>query len=573
MTLTRLARKDVSSAVKTGLVYFSAVYLGTVEFLRHAFPSPDILNLPLSVVLGALLILLALPFSLILALDWQIRRRFSPVVTLRFRACVMATGLVLQLRQAQLFLRGGQTLTADLVAISPVVFVVVMVALSLALVLITFRLQESFRTFFYYFSPVALFLTLTVPLSVQTQNARFDDYSAREVEAPSPSRDPVYIVVFDELSYSALLGEDGEIDAQHYPNFARLGDESLQLTNATGNYFYTWVQVPEMIDATLALSGEYEVRLYEQTHRIAAYYADGCGHAYTCRDVNYVGQRSTTQLTLSVVARAFYFAAPAMLESAGRGLFHPILRSIGTISPSSDLAGIHLLTRSLVDQYLDDIEAENPGGRVFFLHTLLPHNPYVFDAEGEFHSDERSDYVRTRSPTEKEFIETWPHYKEQIRYADTILGEIIDALQRRGLYDKATLIVTSDHGLRLSYPTEDHAIEMPTLTPEVPMFIRSPRVEARKSNIDYQHVDFGPTLLDLLGIQSPGLLAPRDDLPGPSARVSALSENRPIRDKVFFAPAVGVYWTYVYDEALQVWQNVDKVDHAIGDRTSLDEGK
>jgi arylsulfatase A-like enzyme len=258
-----------------------------------------------------------------------------------------------------------------------------------------------------------------------------------------------------------------------------------------------------------------------------------------------------------------------MLESAGRGLLHPLLRSIGTISPSSDKAGVQLLTHKLVDQYQHDIESKDPGGRVFLLHTLLPHNPYVFDAEGQFSSDKTSNFVRTRSPTPSEFAATWPRYREQIRYADTILGEIIDTLERRGLYDRATLIVTSDHGLRLSYPTAEHAIEMPLLTPEVPMFIRSPRVQPRKSDIDYQHVDFGPTLLDLLGIQSPGLLAPRDDLPGPSVRISALSENRTTRDKVFFAPATGVYWEYVYSDALHVWENREKVDHPIGDRTDL----
>ena len=568
MTLSRLAKQDISSAVKTGLVYFSAVSLSTVEFLWNAMPAPDVLVPPRQVVLGAIMLLLGIPFLLILAVDWLVRQRFSPSVTSRFRAAVMAGALVLQLRQAQLFFEPAKDISADLTAISSIVPALVLTALSAVLIVLTFRIQKSLRTFFYYFAPVALLLTIGVSLSAEKQNGRFSNYSAREVETESPA-DPVYILVFDELSYSALLGEDGEIDAALYPNFARLGRESLHLTNATSNYFYTWVAVPELIDATLALSSDREVRLYEHTHRIAAYYADGCGHRYTCRDVNYVRNRNKTQLTLSLVARTFYEAAPSAVETAARGVLHPILRRIGTISPSSDPGGLQMVTADLLNEYLDDIESENVNGRVFFLHTLLPHSPYMFDSEGEFLSDERFDFVRTRSPTNAEFDRTWPHYKEQIRYADSFLGNVIDALQRVGVYDRATLIVTSDHGLRLSFPTEDTAIEVPSLTPEVPLFIRSPQVEPRKTDIDYQHADFGLTLMDVLHIQSPGLLAPRDDLPGPSVRVSALSQDRPVRDKVFYTPAPGVYWRYVYSDTLRVWENVEKVSHGIGDRTGM----
>jgi hypothetical protein len=569
MTLSRLAKQDISSAVKTGLIYFSAVHLATKEFLFRSFPSPDVLVLPRQAIFGTMVIVLIIPFFLLLALDWYVRHRFSPKAVWRLRTVVMAGALILQLRQAQLYLGLGREIDSDLRAMSAIYPTLAMVSLSVALVLLAFRLHRPFRTFFYYYSPIALFLTIVIPFTFETQNQRFDNYSAREVEGGSPSLDPIYIIVFDEFSYSPLLDEDGEIDAEMYPNFAKLGSESLQLTNATGNFFHTWIALPELIDATLSLSNDYEVRLYEQTHRIAAYYADGCGHTYTCRDVNYVRQRNKTQLALSVVARTFYAAAPDAVEAAGRGLLHPILRSIGTISPSSDGMGVHLLTEKMLDQYLNDIESENPNGRVFFLHTLLPHFPYVFNAEGEFSSDRGPNFARAKPPTQEEFDRTWPAYKEQIRYADRFLGEVIDALKREGVYDRATLIVTSDHGLRLGFPTGDQAIEVPSLTPEVPMFIRSPRVQPRKSDIDYQHADFGVTLMDLAGITSPALLAPRDDLPRLPVPVSALSANRPLRDKVFYAEAEAMYWRYVYNDALGTWENVETIDHPIGDRTSL----
>lgn len=577
MTLGKLAKKDVSSAVKTGLVYLSAVHLATTEFLRNAVPSPHILVLQQQVLAATIIIVQVIPFLLILAADWSVRRWFSAKVASRFRVAVIAGAMVLVLRQAQLFLGPTHGLAADVDDASPILLALAMLALSGVVVFLTFRFVGPIRTFLYYFSPLAIGLSGIFVFFLQTQNVRYENYSAAEVHVGSPSLDPVYIVVFDELSYSALLGDDGEIDAQRYPNFARLGSESLHLTNATTNYFHTWVAVPELIDSTLALSSEYEVRLYEQTHRIAAFYADGCGHTYTCRDVNYLRERHQTELALGLTARAFYKALPQPLLTASRSLLHPVLDSMGTVSPLADPQGIHVISNELLSMYLADIKAESANGRVFFLHTLLPHFPYLFDEDGAISSDESYffDYTTSRSPSQSKFEEIWPHYRDQIEYADRFLGDFLDKLESEGLYDRSTVIVTSDHGLRLSYPVPDGPIEVPDLTPQVVLMIHSPRIEPAKSDIDYQHADFGLTLRDVLGVNSPGLLGPRDDaIPGLPVPVSALSSIRPQRDKVFYADSSNqMYWRYVYNPELDEWQEVEKVEGSVGDRTELESGE
>jgi arylsulfatase A-like enzyme len=57
----------------------------------------------------------------------------------------------------------------------------------------------------------------------------------------------------------------------------------------------------------------------------------------------------------------------------------------------------------------------------------------------------------------------------------------------------------------------------------VPLVIRAPGLGSYVSDVDYQHIDFGPTLMDILGLPS------LNDTEG----VSAFSRERPQRDKVF----------------------------------------
>jgi hypothetical protein len=572
MTLQKLAKHDVSAAVKTGLVFFSAIHLGTTEFIRNALPSPHVLVLPAKALVFALIFIQVIPFLLIIAADWYIRHRLSPKASSRFRVAVMAGALVLVLRQAQLYMGPTHRLANSLEEASPALLTLTALALSALVVWLTFKLQRPMRTFFYYFSPVAIFLSLLVPFFLQGENARYANFSDAEVAPASTSLDPVFIVVFDEFSYSALLDESGEIDAERYPNFARLGNDSLELTNATGNYFHTWVAVPELIDAALGLSSEYDVRLYEQTHRISAIYSDGCGQTYTCRDANYLRMRNTKDLGLNLAARTLYAAMPAAIETAGRGILHPLLRSIDVVPPSADPLGIHLISSKLLSAYLGDIKAENAGGRVFFLHTLVPHFPYVFDSKGDVSSDQNFafNFSSADSPSQETFDRLWPHYKEQIEYADEFLGELLRVLDREELWHRSTVIVTSDHGLRLSYPQRNQPIEVSNLTPEVLMFIHSPQVNARKSDIDYQHADFAATLYDVIGFEQPGLLAPLDRLPGAPVPVSALAEERPPREKVFFVDYLGrQYWRNVYNGALHKWEEIERVDQPVGDKTQL----
>src|SRR3954471_3474587 len=64
-------------------------------------------------------------------------------------------------------------------------------------------------------------------------------------------RPPVVFVVFDEFPADDLLRPDGSIDAERFPNFARLASISTWFPNATTGYAPPSAAVPSILDGRL----------------------------------------------------------------------------------------------------------------------------------------------------------------------------------------------------------------------------------------------------------------------------------------------------------------------------------
>jgi choline-sulfatase len=90
-----------------------------------------------------------------------------------------------------------------------------------------------------------------------------------------------------------------------------------------------------------------------------------------------------------------------------------------------------------------------------------------------------------------------------IRYMDTHIGLIMQALKEQGVYDDLAVIISSDHGENLGelgiygeHGTADG------ITPHIPMIIKWPGVKGNQedSGLHY-NLDLAPTLAELLGIR------------------------------------------------------------------------
>ena len=140
-------------------------------------------------------------------------------------------------------------------------------------------------------------------------------------------------------------------------------------------------------------------------------------------------------------------------------------------------------TLHALEKWLDD-----RTGKPFFafLHLYEPHTPYT--------------------PPEPYFSRYANHYDGEIAYADAIVGEFIDDLKQKGVYDEALIILLSDHGEGLGdHGEQEHAIFVYREELQVPLMVKLPHQAKAGMTIGtpVQLVDVFPTILDCTATPAP----------------------------------------------------------------------
>lgn len=104
----------------------------------------------------------------------------------------------------------------------------------------------------------------------------------------------------------------------------------------------------------------------------------------------------------------------------------------------------------------------------------------------------------------KELKRLFDGYDCGVRYADMLIGQVIESLKSKGIYDETAIIVTSDHGENMGelgiyaeHGTADHA------TCHIPMIIKWPGGQSGVSdNGLHYNLDLAPTMAQLLGVRA-----------------------------------------------------------------------
>lgn len=100
-------------------------------------------------------------------------------------------------------------------------------------------------------------------------------------------------------------------------------------------------------------------------------------------------------------------------------------------------------------------------------------------------------------------------YDNGVRYADSVIGALVDGLKEEGVYDDSLIVVTSDHGEALGEGGV-YFFHGLTVSPEqtrVPLIIKPPRGTENPPASDgpFSTVDIMPTVLDFAGVTHGGL--------------------------------------------------------------------
>jgi arylsulfatase A-like enzyme len=139
-------------------------------------------------------------------------------------------------------------------------------------------------------------------------------------------------------------------------------------------------------------------------------------------------------------------------------------------------------------RWVDDV----PPGRPFLV-SYLPiagHHPYLTPEPGPFPEAEETG-----------------RYRNALHAADAALGQLLDGLRQRGLYDNTLFLIFGDHGEAFGEHAGNygHTLFLYEENVRVPYLIAAPgliREEVRVGRV-VSLVDTAPTVLDLLGLPIP----------------------------------------------------------------------
>lgn len=107
----------------------------------------------------------------------------------------------------------------------------------------------------------------------------------------------------------------------------------------------------------------------------------------------------------------------------------------------------------------------------------------------------------------EDWTQVWPKYFGLVSLVDDEIGRVIDALKSKGLYDKALIIFTADHGEMLGSHSLWQKMCMYEESARVPLIIKFPsdfRPALKETNNIVSLVDVWPTLIDYLKINNAG---------------------------------------------------------------------
>jgi len=329
-------------------------------------------------------------------------------------------------------------------------------------------------------------------------------------ESTGQQRPPIFILVLDELTRPALLDSNGNIDAARFPHFADLAQQSTWFNSATANADSTVRSIPVIVTGNLPhgddasdaaypqnlfrlLAPEYDITIHEAVSRFCASPEYHCPDAERAHQVNY--------LLRGILELYLWRAAP---------------KSVVLRLQADELR----FQQQRFREFLDQITPEKGGRPILrFMHVELPHSPYMLAPDGSAHAVEPNSFDAKFAGNAALLQRVRDEYEMQIKFVDREIGAFTDKLKEAGLYDRALIVVTADHGV--SWKTDAPGRTLTDANADmifpVPLFIKLPGQTAlRVSNEDAQSIDLLPTIAASAGVNVPWPVAGRD-LFGPAS--------------------------------------------------------
>lgn len=320
---------------------------------------------------------------------------------------------------------------------------------------------------------------------------------AADVEVPDDSPD-VVLVVFDMFPTASLLDGQGGIDADLYPNFARLAEESTWYRNSSTAAPWTNMALPSIV------AGRYPDS--STTAPVAERYPNSL--------FTLLGSTYGMHVTEVITRVCPYSLCPA--ENHGGALAGLFGEGVDVISENAwergpfpfEMEKVLDADRPLAfEEYVDAIVPDDQP-TLHFLHSLVPHDPWSLLPKG-------GEYAAPDVPIGL-FYSDWggeqsvaigrQRHLLMVQLADRLLGDLVEHLEETGQYDDSLVIVTADHGVAFRDGDAWRGVSADNFEEIAwtPLFVKEPgQAQGRVDDANVMSIDLLPSIADLLDVEIP----------------------------------------------------------------------
>ena len=335
--------------------------------------------------------------------------------------------------------------------------------------------------------------------------------------------DPVVVIVFDELPTTSLMNEDGELDANRFPAFARLARDATWYRNATTVAEYTANAVPALLsgripeDGSLPVSADYPRNLFTmlaESHKLEVTepLTDLCP-SRLCAELHDPAATRLRELASDLGIVSLHLLLPDAMTTE----LPAIDRTWQGFGDSARQRGqdvdVSKRIKSILEEQDEVEDAERftagirpyKGGRppLHFLHVSLPHVPWTMLPTGQQYVSGDGgipglEGVRwTEDPTLVN--RSLERHMLQTGLADRLLGRALKKLRAAGLYDRAFVVVAADHGASFEPGGPRRAVTRSNIgdIAGVPLIVKRPgQSRGRIEDAGVRTVDVLPTIAE-----------------------------------------------------------------------------
>lgn len=347
------------------------------------------------------------------------------------------------------------------------------------------------------------------------------DRTEHAAVALGSTRPPIVFAVFDQLPLTSLLGADDRIDAAQYPGFASLAAEATWYRNASTAAELTGWAIPTILTGlraqrdALPTTEDYPNNLFTALasgyrYEVEEPITDLCPDRLCTADLPPLSERLVGMLLDSVVVLG-HVITPGDYEMLLPSLTEDWRNFIRNQEVGRRWVSERDQDRRIGPQeWIAGISGADRQPTLYYMHALLPHEPYIYLPTGQLIQDGGGMPPLTRSGRWANdnwaVAQIYQRHLLQVRYVDRLVGELVNRLKKEGLWDRALVVVTADHGVSFRpgrWYKEVEGANVPDIM-SVPLFVKVP--EQHVGVIDdrnVQSIDVLPTLADLLDVTLP----------------------------------------------------------------------